>query len=401
MTLRVMLLLLFAAGVSGCSTLPASAPTEREFVRSAENLPKPDPKPKPTYQIIDLDPQAAQTLAAYQFPGLAADLGKSDYKPSLVVLPGDLVSITIFDVSAEPLLGSGASGNTTASSVSPITGHSTALPNQVVELGGAVKIPYAGLVKIAGLTPSEASRTIERALKGQMKAPQAIVSLVSSALDAVTVGGDVERPGMIPLTVRGERILDVIATAGGAKYESYDCDVQLVRHRITHKDRLQDIVDHPEENVIVEPGDSLYILRNPKSFSVLGSSLKVAQINFDSQKVTLAEAVARAGGPIDTLANIQNIYLLRYEPRTLVEDLDPTSRAHESNLDPNATTALPVAYRLDLRQGSGYFIAQAVQIRDKDVILVTKADAAQLQQIFQMVRSVTGIYFDVKSTAVN
>jgi len=396
------LALALAASLSACSTLPTSAPTVKEFSKS---LPKAAAAPKaypagPRYQIINLGPDTSSAITKFYSDKSSAIIGMSNYTPSLVLSPGDVVSISIFDVSSQPLLGSGAVENATASSVSPVVGHSTSLPAETVELNGAVKIPFAGLVNIAGLTPSEAARAIEVSLKGQLKAPQAVVALVNSPLNAVTVGGDVNRPGIFNLSVRGEHILDVIAAAGGAKYEAYDCDIDLVRHGSTTHMWLQDLVDQADHNVPVEPGDRLYILHNPRSFSVLGSSMKVSQIPFDSQSVTLAEAIARSGGPNNSLANIEYIYLLRFEPKELVKMLTRTNDMVVAD-DATHQGKIPIAYRINLKGGNGYFVAQNVAIRDKDIILMTKSDFSQLQQIFELIKSVTGAYFDLRATSFN
>src|SRR5260370_376536 len=97
-------------------------------------------------------------------------------------------------------------------------GNATALPSQLGEVDGSVGIPYGGGVKVAGMTPAQAGRAIERALEGKALQPQVVVTPVATELNLATVGGDVGRPGAIPLTIRGERALDVIAAAGGAKY---------------------------------------------------------------------------------------------------------------------------------------------------------------------------------------
>ncbi len=63
----------------------------------------------------------------------------------------------------------------------------------------------------------------------------------------------------------------------------------------------------------------------------------------------------------------------------------------------SVAVAAPVAYHLDLRHGAGYFLAQGIQMRDKDVVLMTNADSVQLQKIFAVVRNATGVYFDLHS----
>jgi len=395
------LALALAASLTACSSLPTSAPTVKEFSKA---LPKAATPPKayptgPRYQIIDLGPEVAATVAMFYEHIPSALPGASHYSPTLTLRPGDVVSISIFDVSSQSPLSSGASENATAASVSPVVGRTTVLQPETIELTGAVKIPFAGLVSIAGLTPSEAAHAIETSLKGQLKAPQAVVSLVNSPLDTVTVGGDVGRPGIVNLSVRGEHILDVVAAAGGAKYEAYDCDIELVRQGASVRWWLEDLIDHADHNVTLQPGDSLYVLHNPRSFTVLGSSMKVSQIDFESQTVTLAEAIARSGGPNNSLSNIEYIYLLRYEPHELATQFGSVGDV-SSDESARAQSKLPIAYRINLRDGGAYFIAQNFQIRDKDLILMTKSDVSQLQQFFEVIHSVSGIYFDIKSTSL-
>jgi polysaccharide export outer membrane protein len=55
----------------------------------------------------------------------------------------------------------------------------------------------------------------------------------------------------------------------------------------------------------------------------------------------------------------------------------------------------PVIYQVDLTQADGYFVAQQIRLRDKDVILVTTAEATQFLKIMQVVRSITGAYYDI------
>ena len=61
----------------------------------------------------------------------------------------------------------------------------------------------------------------------------------------------------------------------------------------------------------------------------------------------------------------------------------------------------PVIYRIDLSQADGYFFAQQIQLRDKDVVLITNADSVQFLKIMQVVRSITGAYYDLTRSTNN
>ncbi len=124
--------------------------------------------------------------------------------------------------------------------------------------------------------------------------------------------------------------------------------------------------------------------------------MKVNQYDFDTPKVTLAEALARAGGPNGAVANVSDVYLLRSESEATLARLSPSN-------DPApgaATTTVPVAYHIDLRGAEGYFQSQALQIRDKDLVVVANADSVQLQEIMAIVRNFTGVAYDLRASVV-
>jgi polysaccharide export outer membrane protein len=374
-------------GVAGCAQVPSGAPTASEFERSE------DGKPATKHFFVEMDSKIAATLSNQRANGLAASFGASNYRPSLILRPGDTISITIFDFSAVPLFG--ASGPNLPSGVQA-NGHIATIPSQVVELDGAVVIPFAGSVKVGGLTPLQAGLQIERSLKGAATDAHVVVTSLTSTENVATAGGELGRPGIVPLTVRGERVLDLIAAAGGAKYPAQDCQVQLTRRGRAAKVNLQQVVDNPEENIVLQPGDSVFVSYDPRTFSVLGAALKVSQYDFNMPKVTVAEALARAGGPNSAAANVSDVFLLRFESAaTLKKILPPGEVDRLENAEIAPAPSYPVAYHIDLRHADGYFQSQALQIRNKDLIVVADADSVQVQEVLQVVRNITGIAYDL------
>jgi len=384
-------------GLVACSYMPGAAPTVRQLT-SAESK-----DGKLNYFLVGIDSRVAGALASYRPPGLAASFGAGVYHPTLALRLGDTVAISIFEVTSplslfapspqvptppQPTLPPGG----------PTPERSTTLPPQVIELDGTVDIPFAGRVRVAGMTPARAGRQIERALEGKAPQPQVVVTLVASVTNLATVGGDVGRPGPVPLTIRGERLLDVIAAAGGAKYESYDCDVRLIRAGRVATVKLRRVVGDPAENVQIQPGDSIFVSYNPPSFSVLGSAVKVSHYNFDHEQISLAEAIAQSGGSSELSGNVGGIYLFRFEPKGLIRHLLPPNDPRQTDLEPlPAEGEFPVAYHVNLRQAQGYFLSQAVQMRDKDTVLITDAVGAPLAKLLGIARNISGIYFDLRA----
>ena len=386
-------LCLGAAALQGCAALPSGAPTATEFA-GPDLL-----KETPGYVSLDLDLAMARAISAYRRPGLAS-LGADVYRPSLVLKPGDVIATTVYEVTPIPLFGPAPALNTNTDKNAPVGGHTATLPPQVVEQDGRISVPFGGTVHVAGLTPTQAGRAIAHALEGKATNPQALVTLVSSTINTASVNGDVGRPGLVPITVRGERVLDVIAQAGGPKDPPFDTDVQLVRGGRVARAKMQRLVTDPRENIRVEPGDNVVLIHNPRSFSVLGAALKVSQYNFNVERVTLAEALARAGGGNDAIADVGQIYLMRFEAPALLRGLLPAGDARLKGLDPKVldpkAALVPVVYHLDLRAAAGYFVSQAVEMRDRDTVLIANAQTVELSKAVQIMRGIAGIYYDFR-----
>jgi polysaccharide export outer membrane protein len=315
--------------------------------------------------------------------------------------PGDVVSITIYETGGSTLFPPpssfpGASMTGQPGAVSP--GVNT-VPPQTIEADGTVKVPFVGALKITNMTPGQAGTLIEQQLQGKAVGPQAIVTLVNNYANAVAVSGDVNLAKVAPLTLRGERLLDVIAAAGGPKYPPYETYVRIVRGKQVGSVLLQTVINDPSQNIGVRPNDQVILTRYPRSFAVLGATTKVSQYTFDMEKVTLAEAVARAGGPIDAIGDPTGIYLFRFEPWFIAKEiLDPAQLQAFGDTPPKFA---PVLYHLDLRSAEGYFLAQGIQMRDKDVVLISNSEATQLQKLITIVRGFTGIAYDLKRQSIN
>lgn len=261
----------------------------------------------------------------------------------------------------------------------------TRIPDQQVGPDGGISIPYAGRIAAAGRTTAEVERTIEKQLGPKALEPHAIVAVRRSIANSVTVTGEALKAGRVPLSGGGDRLLQVIAAAsGGAAVPQHEVFVQLSRNGTTATIPLKTLVDHPEEDIFAEPGDVLTLVRRPKTFSTFGATGKNTAITFDSEKLSLAEALAKAGGLLDDRADPQAVFLFRYEPVALVRALgQPIASAAPEGVS-------PIVYRLDLGDAKSYPLAREFRVRDKDVIFVANAEGRALYKFFSLLSKVTG-----------
>jgi polysaccharide export outer membrane protein len=270
----------------------------------------------------------------------------------------------------------------------------TRIPDQQVGSDGAISIPYAGRIAVAGRTPIEVQHTIERLLGPKALDPQAIVIVKRSAANSVSVSGEVIGGARVELSPGGNRLLQVIAAAGGAKAPVHDTFVQLSRAGATATVPLAILVADPGQDIFAEPGDVLTLVQRPQTFSVFGATGKNTAITFTSDRLSLSEAMAKAGGLLDERADPSAVFLFRYEPVSVVKALgQPIATDARDGLS-------PIAYRLDLREAKSYLLAREFGVHDKDVIFVANAETIPIYDFFQVLSTLTGPITSTLSTCL-
>jgi len=335
--------------LAGCAALPSSGPTASEIRRGEKD------QNELGFTILDIDgplvqkinDEAAAADAAQPTLSSLAQDGRND-----VIGPGDDLSIGIYEVGVSLFGSSEGSGGV----IDPAARAQT-FPDVLVNGDGTIKLPYIGSLKVAGHTPEEVQAMIVRGLKGKSQSPQALVTIKTNIATTVYVAGDVHQPGRFNLSLQRERLLDAIALAGGATNSAEDTVVRFNRGTKFLEERLGRIRSGAADDLVLIPGDRIELLKRPRSFISLGASGKVEQTDFAVGDLSLAEAVAREGGPTDAVADPSAVFLFRYTPAM------------------PGQPEKPVIYRLNMLQPASYFLAQRFAVRDKDVIFIANAAA--------------------------
>ncbi len=241
-------------------------------------------------------------------------------------------------------------------------------------------MPFAGDVPAAGRTLLQIERDIIARLRGQANAPQVIVRLLRNASSTVTVMGDVSRALRMPLTPKGERLLDAIAEAGGAKQAVDKMTVQLSRGPGVYRIALQDVLREPRNNIVLQPDDVVAILYQPFQFTVLGATGRNEEVPFEGTGIALSQALARSGGLQDGRGDPKGVFVFRWErPEGLTSLLTNAVRAPDGRV--------PVIYRINMADPASYFVAQNFPMRNGDVVYVASAPVAEFQRFVNILAS--------------
>lgn len=323
-------------------------------------------------QVIDLDDAVVRRGASFAQSQRFGDIFGQVAPVGSMIGTGDVLDIAIWEAPPAVLFGaSGAGGGSLAQSVG--------IPQQSVGEDGSVLVPFVGALQVRGRTPQEVGRMIVARLAGRAHSPQVIVRLAQNDSRAVTVMGEVGATRRLPLTPRGERLLDALAAAGGARQPVGKVTMQLTRDGRTASMPLDTIIRDPAQNVMLKPGDVVTALFQPFSFIALGAIGQNAEVPFEGGGLSLTQALGRVGGLRDDRASVRGVFVFRMEdPAALPADMAATAPRTNAG-------RVPVIYRLNMSQGEAFFIAQNFEVQNRDVIYVSNAPLADFQKFLNAV----------------
>lgn len=361
---------MIALVASGCGTLPTAGPSTSQIQGGTEQA------GDGSIQVMDVDDKVtSRLLAQKRQKSFSESLGQAQ-GPALTVGPGDTLEVNIWEAPPATLFGGGTSDSRT-----PSTGRATTLPEQVVDMNGSVMIPFVGRIHAAGQSTADIASRIAQGLEGKANQPQVLVRAVRTPSANVTIVGEVVNSLRMPLTASGERLLDALAAAGGVRQPVNKMTLQVTRGDNFYALPLDIVIRDPRQNVPLHAGDVVTAMFQPLSFTALGATGKNEEVGFETQGISLAQALARAGGLADARSDRRGVFIFRFEP----------SDAQDWPKKPVSTTAdglVPVVYRLDLSQPRSLFVMQNFMMANKDVLYVSDAPAAELQKFLNLVFSV-------------
>jgi polysaccharide export outer membrane protein len=365
--------------LAGCSMMPVSGP-ESWDVRSGQK----DERSLP-YALVKVTAQSLDILAR-NVPRLASAFEDRSPPSDIRFGVGDVVSVSIFEAAAGGLFIPSEAG------VRP--GNFITIPNQSVDEHGNVSIPYAGNIRARGRTKVEVQNSIVDALKDRAIEPQVVVTLIEQRTSLISILGDVLAPNRFPASHAGERMLDAISRAGGPKNAGYDEWVMLERDGKRALAPFGALIYEPVNNIYVHANDTIYLYREPQTFLAFGAAGGQGQFNFDAWRLSLAEAVAKAGGLNDNVSDPASVFLYRGETRELATQLGVDVSKYQGPI-------VPVIYNINLRDPAGYFLATKFEMRTKDVIYASNASSYEITKILNFFNTVVGTVNDPMTTALN
>lgn len=357
--------------LTGCSSaLPHSGPSTESFQSLSQ---KSSPK---GIQIIPVNYSLAAYLKnAENHPNQDLLNYFTNPNPMLYTVgPGDMLEIYIWEAPPAMLFATNMAASTVTASGSVMT----SIPSQIVGSHGDIHVPFAPHINCSGKTLNQIGREIQRKLVKKAHDPQVIVKLIKNQAQSISVIGNVKNSLQVPLLPGGVTVLQALATAGGVDKPVNKVTIQIARNGKVLQLPLKSIITNPTDNISLRAGDVLTALYQPLHLTIMGATLQTKEIDFQSSGISLAEALAKAGGLDDNRADSKAVFLFRFEK--------PTLFSHWPHpIQTNSDGKVPVIYQFDFSNAATIFAAQTFPVKGNDLIYVAPAPVNDLQKFLGLV----------------
>ena len=278
--------------------------------------------------------------------------------------PGDILQITVWD-HPELTIPAGSFRDPEDS-------------GQQVGDDGNLYYPYVGVIHAAGMTVPELRHVLTRELGTYIMNPQLDVRVVGYRSQKVYVVGEVQKPGVLPLTDIPMLVVDAISQAGGLTDKAYKSGVNISRGGKIYDIDLKALYDQADasQNLLLMNGDIVNVLdRSQQKVFVMGEVRVPGSVEIINSELTLSAALGEVGGVNQQYADPSNIYVIR-----------------------GSKGDHPQIFHLDAEEAYGLILAERFRLEAQDVVFVDTAGISSWNRVISQILpsiSVIGIVDNV------
>ena len=265
---------------------------------------------------------------------------------------------------------------------SPMGQYQTA--GQKVTTDGKLFYPYAGELQAAGLTAQELRAEITKRLSDKiLNDPQVDVRVTGYNSRKAFVAGSVEKPGFVSFDENPMTLPDMVAGVGGFTKEADLTALQLRRgdkvYSINYLNAFSSNL--PLERMLVQPDDQLFVptlseTQKDKKAYVMGEVGRPGIVSIQNDKLTLAEALATAGGLQALNATSRGIYVIR--------------NTSEKQID---------VFQLNAKNAMALAMADRFELNPRDIVYVDASGLATWNRLISLILpSVQTVYYGLLAT---
>lgn len=298
-----------------------------------------------------ITPQLVKAERAAREKQVSQDISKLLAKPGPYMIDnGDVLSIVVWD---HPELSNAATvstGATTGTGADMSTAAATAPPaGFMVDHEGIIQFPYAGPLKVAGLTQDQARNLLTTKLSRYLKQPKVTLRVNSYRSKRVYVDGEVKNPGLQAINDIPMTLVEALNRAGGVLPTGDQSQIVVNRSGTNYQINLPQLVQRGINpgSIMLASGDVVRVRsRDESKVFVSGEVIVPRAMPMHNGRLTLNEALGESGGINPTSGDSSQIYVVR------------------------KTESDQIVYQLDGRAPGALAMAEGFELNPKDLVYV-------------------------------
>jgi len=275
-----------------------------------------------------------------------------------VIGPGDVLNIIIWDHPELNMVAAASSLTTDMASLSSVgNGYN-------VSADGFIQFPFAGRVKISGLTEAEVRDLLAVKLDRYVKKPDITVRIQAYRSARVYVDGEVRLPGLQSINDLPMTLPEAIGRAGGFSALADRSTVSITRNgnsTLINLPLLTKLGVNPS-NILLAGGDIVQVFsREEAKVYVLGEVLRPSALPLYNGRMTLSQALGESGGVSQISGDPRQIFVMR-----------------------NGGSGNPEIYHLDAQTPAAYALAEGFELKARDVVFVDPTSLVRWNRVISL-----------------
>jgi len=219
-----------------------------------------------------------------------------------------------------------------------------------IDQQGMLDFPYAGKLKLAGLTTVEAHERVVRSLSRYLKNPKVTMRVLTYRSKRVYVDGEVKQPGVQAINDLPMTLTEAINRAGGVTPMADQSRIMVSREGKTYQINMPQLVQRSvnPSSIMLASGDVVRVLsRDETKIFISGEVTSPRARPMRNGRLTLTEALGEAGGINPVTGDARQVYVVRRNSQSSVV----------YQLDANAPGALAMAEGFELNPRDVVYVA--------------------------------------------
>lgn len=283
---------------------------------------------------------------------------------SLIIAPGDRISVSIWDTEENSLLaGPGERG--------------ARLEQVLVSPSGMIFLPFVGEMKVSGMSQQTARAKIEERFAASIPSAQVQITVEPGRANTADLVSGVQKPGVYPLVDRNVTVLSLIAQGGGVHPQLDNPQVRLIRGGKSYAVSVARLFSEPALDTTLQGGDRVIVEEDRRNFLSLGAAGSESLHPFPRDQVSALEALAIIGGVEENRANPKGVLILREYPGSAVGPSGPSQGR--------------VVFTIDLTSADGLFSAGRFRIMPGDLVYATESPITSARTLTGLLGSMVGL----------